>query len=36
MEASSQHDYVRALPEVPTSPMSDALRERLHAIGYLQ
>jgi arylsulfatase len=36
MEASSQHDYVRGRPEVATSPMSEALREQLRAIGYLQ
>jgi arylsulfatase len=35
MEASSQHDYVRGRPEVATLPMSEALRERLRAIGYL-
>jgi arylsulfatase len=36
MEASSQHEYVRARPEVATSPMSEALREQLRAIGYLE
>ena len=34
MEASLRHDYVVSRPETATAPMSQALQERLRALGY--